>query len=178
MMGTVLTLRPDARGGVLRSPTSFEEFFTSEYPILVRIAYGVVRDSHLAEDVAQDVLIAAQRRFPGQYASSHAQAWVKIAAAHAGLNAARSRNRRHEREVRDPRSARSLSPEELAVANEEESQVRAALTRLPRHAAMVLVLRHSGLSYAEIAEAMDVHIGQVGTMLRRAEARFRKEVQS
>jgi RNA polymerase sigma-70 factor (ECF subfamily) len=38
------------------------------------------------------------------------------------------------------------------------------------------VLRHSGLSYAEIAEAMEVRIGQIGTMLRRAEARFRKEV--
>ena len=47
---------------------------------------------------------------------------------------------------------------------------------MPRHAATVLVLRHSGLSYAEIAEAMKVHIGQVGTMVRRAEAKFRKEV--
>jgi RNA polymerase sigma-70 factor (ECF subfamily) len=41
----------------------------------------------------------------------------------------------------------------------------------------VLVLRHSGLSYAEVAEAMDVSAGQVGTMLRRAEAALRKEVE-
>ena len=58
----------------------------------------------------------------------------------------------------------------------KESEVRAVLARLPRHASTVLVLRHSGLSYAEIAEAMEVRVGQVGTMLRRAEARFRKEV--
>ncbi len=54
--------------------------------------------------------------------------------------------------------------------------MRTALARIPKHAATVLVLRHSGLSYAEIAEAMEVPIGQIGTMLRRAEARFRKEV--
>jgi RNA polymerase sigma-70 factor (ECF subfamily) len=38
------------------------------------------------------------------------------------------------------------------------------------------MLRHSGLSYAEIAEAMEVRVGQIGTMLRRAELKFRKEV--
>jgi DNA-directed RNA polymerase specialized sigma24 family protein len=54
--------------------------------------------------------------------------------------------------------------------------VRVALARLPRHAASVLVLRHSGLSYAEVAEAMGVKVGQVGTMLRRAEAALRKEL--
>jgi len=41
----------------------------------------------------------------------------------------------------------------------------------------VLLLRHSGLSYAEVAEAMGVGIGQVGTMLRRGEAALRKEIE-
>jgi DNA-directed RNA polymerase specialized sigma24 family protein len=40
----------------------------------------------------------------------------------------------------------------------------------------VLVLRHSGLSYAEVAEAMNVKTGHVGTMLRRAESALRKEL--
>jgi RNA polymerase sigma-70 factor (ECF subfamily) len=39
------------------------------------------------------------------------------------------------------------------------------------------VLRHSGLSYAEVAEAMNVKVGHVGTMLRRAESALRKELQ-
>jgi DNA-directed RNA polymerase specialized sigma24 family protein len=43
--------------------------------------------------------------------------------------------------------------------------------------AMVLVLRHGGLSYAEVASAMDVKQGDVGTMLRRAESALRKEVE-
>jgi RNA polymerase sigma-70 factor (ECF subfamily) len=176
LMGTVLTLLPDAGGGALPASTGFEEFFRTEYPLLVRIAYGIVRDPHLAEDVAQDVLIAAQQRFPEPLGSDHARAWVKVATTHASLNAVRSRRRRQVRQERAPQATAAIGPEELAIANEEGREVLTALARMPRHAATVLVLRHSGLSYAEIAEAMEVHIGQIGTMLRRAEARFRKEV--
>ena len=142
----------------------------------MRIAYGIVRDPHLAEDVAQDVLIAAQQRFPEPLGSDHAQAWVKVATTHASLNVIRSTRRRRVRLERAPQATPATGPEELAILNEEGREVRIALARMPRHAATVLVLRHSGLSYAEIAEAMEVNIGQVGTMLRRAEARFRKEV--
>jgi RNA polymerase sigma-70 factor (ECF subfamily) len=42
----------------------------------------------------------------------------------------------------------------------------------------VLVLRHNGLSYAEVAEAMNVKVEHVGTMLRRAESALRKELQN
>lgn len=175
-MGTVSTLSPDAKGGALQASNGFEEFFQTEYPLLVRIAYGIVRDPHLAEDVAQDVLIAAQQRFPEPLGSDHARAWVKVATTHASLNAIRGSRRREVRQERAPQAMPATGPEEIAIANEEGREVRTALARMPRHAATVLVLRHSGLSYAEIAEAMEVHIGQIGTMLRRVEARFRREV--
>jgi len=54
--------------------------------------------------------------------------------------------------------------------------VRRALAKLPHKPATVLVLRASGLSYSEIAESIGVGTGQIGTLLRRAEAALRKEV--
>ncbi len=159
-----------------RAHGGFERFFHEQYPVVLRIAYGVVRDAHLAEDVAQDVLIAAQRRFPDPLGSSHAAAWVRVAASHLALNSVRGRRRREDRHGRARMPCAPAGPEEIAVVREEESQLRAALARLPRHSATVLVLRHSGLSYAEVAESMGVKIGQVGTMLRRAEAALRKEL--
>jgi RNA polymerase sigma-70 factor (ECF subfamily) len=106
----------------------------------------------------------------------HAAAWARIAATHLALNAVRSRERlgqRHKRQLADGSPA---GPEDLAIGRDEESRVRTALARLPRHSAAVLVLRHSGLSYAEVAQAMGIKVGQVGTMLRRAEAALRKEL--
>jgi RNA polymerase sigma factor (sigma-70 family) len=157
-------------------PGSFEDFFRAQYPFVVRIAYGVVRDVHLAEDVAQEALIAAQRRFREPYTSGHAAAWARIAASHLGLNAVRSRKRHGEWQKRQLLDGPPAGPEDLVLDRDEEAEVRMALSRLPRHAATVLVLRHSGLSYTEVAEAMGVKVGQVGTMLRRAEAALRKEL--
>jgi RNA polymerase sigma factor (sigma-70 family) len=158
------------------APGSFEHFFRAQYPVVVRIAYNVVRDVHLAEDVAQDVLIAAQRRFSEPYSSDHAAAWARIAASHMALNAVRSRDRQGLRNKQQLLDRIPVGPEDLAVDRDEEDAVRTALCRLPRHSATVLVLRHSGLSYAEVADSMGVKVGQVGTMLRRAEAALRKEL--
>jgi RNA polymerase sigma-70 factor (ECF subfamily) len=55
--------------------------------------------------------------------------------------------------------------------------VRAALQRLRPKAAAVLVLRYSGLSYAEVGAALKVGTGQVGTLLRRAEQALKKELE-
>ena len=47
------------------SCSAFERFFRENYPAVVRIACGVVGgDPQAAQDVAQDVFIAAMRRFP------------------------------------------------------------------------------------------------------------------
>jgi RNA polymerase sigma-70 factor (ECF subfamily) len=159
------------------TPLGFERFFRSNYPVVVRIAHSVVDDSDLAQDVAQDAFIAAQRRFPQPEGSDHAAAWVRTAAAHLALNAVRGRRRRENHQQRGTVDVSPPGPEELVLDRESGRAVSTALSRLPRHAATVLLLRHSGLSYAEVAQAMEVKVAQVGTMLRRAEAALREEVE-
>jgi RNA polymerase sigma-70 factor (ECF subfamily) len=159
------------------TPSGFERFFRAQYAGVVRIAHGVVGDSHTAQDVAQEVFIAAQKRFPDPEGSVHAEAWVKVAAVHAGLNAVRGTRRRESRQLRTGAAADPPGPEELVLERASRQEVRDALGRLPLRASTVLMLRHSGLSYAEVSAAMGVRIGQVGTMLRRAEAALRKEIE-
>ena len=50
--------------------------------------------------------------------------------------------------------------------------VRRVLAHLLERQSRLLLLRHAGLSYAEIAEALDVAPGSVGTLLVRAEKAF------
>ena len=162
---------------------AFERFFREQYPTVVRIAFGVVGDAHAAQDVAQDVFISAFRRFPepgepDQDRSDQARAWVRVAAAHMALNTIRGERRRDRRQQASGIDVPAPGPEEAVLAKESRTEVRRALSRLPRRAATVLVLRHNGLSYAEVAEAMNVKVGHVGTMLRRAEAALRKELQN
>lgn len=157
-----------------RDSAAFDELFTREFRRVVGIAYRVLQDAAEAEDVAQDVFCDFLRRHPAD--APFAGPWLYRAATHAALNATRGRRRRWRREdVGQPVPA-SRDPEQEAIAGENRFEVRAALGRLSQKQAAVLVLRHSGLSYAEVAEAMGINIGQVGTLLRRAEAALRKEL--
>ena len=158
------------------SLSAFERFFREQYPVVVRIAFGVTGDAQAAQDVAQDVFISAFQRFPDPGESDHASAWVRVAAAHMALNAIRGERRRGHRQVLSGIDVAPPGPEEAALDSECRAEVRRALRRLPRRSATILVLRHSGLSYAEVAQAMNVKVGHVGTMLRRAEAALRKEL--
>ena len=155
---------------------AFEALFRSEYGRVVGIANRVLADSHEAEDVAQDVFIDFHRLHSAS--ADYAPAWLHRAAAHASLNRLRGSRRRHRREVAQAaeEGERTMDPQKQLEVDEDRRRVREALARLAPKPAAVLVLRASGLSYAEVAGALGVGIGQVGTMLRRAEAALRKEV--
>ncbi len=155
-----------------------EQVFRADYPRVVAVAARVLGDRHQAEDVAQEVFLAFGR---SSVPTAEATGWLSVAAAHTALNVLRSGRRRAAREEAssDP-GAVHVVPDvaEAVVTGEERRRVRAALARLPRRQAVALVLRHSGLSYAEVATALDLSPGSVGTTVRRAESALRKELSS
>src|SRR2546425_9145770 len=155
---------------------AFEALFTAEYARVVRIANRVLADPHGAEAVAQEVSIDFHRLHSAT--ADYAPAWLHRAAAHASLNRLRGARRRQKREVAQAMEEgdKTLDPQKQAELNEDRRQVRQALGRLAPKPAAALAMRASGLSYAEVAQALGVGIGQVGTLLRRAEAALRKEV--
>lgn len=161
---------------------AFDRLFLAEYSRVVSIAYRVLGDAHRAEDVAQDVFCSFYRQHPAD--ASYAPAWLYRAAAHSALNAVRGDRRRRQREqheaaeqerLRDGTQA-ALDPERALVKREQSREIQAALSRIPAKSAAVLVLRHSGLSYAEVGAALGIGANQVGTVLRRAEEMVRKEM--
>ena len=162
------TVRPDDE--------AFEALFAAEYARVAGIANRVLADPHEAEDVAQEVFIDFHRLHSAS--AQYARAWLHRAAAHAALNRLRGARRRQRREVAQAveESSQSVDPQNQVEVNEDRRRVRQALARMAPKPAAVLVLRASGLSYAEVGQALGVGTGQVGTLLRRAEIALRKEV--
>jgi RNA polymerase sigma-70 factor (ECF subfamily) len=60
---------------------------------------------------------------------------------------------------------------------EQQAHVRSVLASIKTRDAELLVLRGDGLSYQEIAEALNVNPASVGTFLKQAQQAFRKEYQ-
>lgn len=152
-----------------------EEVFRRDYPLVVGVAARVLGSQDEAEDVAQEVFLSFGR---SSVPAGEARGWLCVASAHAALNLIRSVRRRAVREDAAAAAESGVAGDvaEHVVTLEERSNVRSALSRLPRKQAMALVLRHSGLSYAEVATALDLSPGSVGTTVRRAESTLRKEL--
>ena len=160
-----------ARGGVR---ADLETIFRAAYPRVVRVAARVLGSRDEAEDVAQEVFLTFGR---SAVPAGEATGWLSVAAAHTALNHLRTGRRRAAREESaGDRHAVAGDVADAVVTLDERRRVRAALARLPRKQAVALVLRHSGLSYAEVAAALDLSPGSVGTTVRRAESALRKEL--
>lgn len=160
-----------------RPPSPFDRLFALEYAKVAAIARRVLGDPSAAEDVAQEVFLDLHRRF-GDDPGANAPAWLRTAAAHTALNRIRTDRRRSTREEQYARQPQPVDDPTVAVEAAETGQaIREALARIPKRHATVLALRYSGLSYAEISSALGIGVNAVGTTLRRAEARLRKEVE-
>jgi RNA polymerase sigma factor (sigma-70 family) len=165
-----------------RTSDDFERLFIAEYARVTGIALRVLGDPHAAEDVAQEVFCQFYRLHPVD--APYARPWLYRAAAHAALNTIRGSRRRSRREAASPLGDERLvvaqhaepDPANAVVTAEGVAELRVALGRISRKYASVLVLRYSGLSYAEVGDALGVGTGQVGTLLRRAEDALRKEM--
>lgn len=165
-----------------RDLTSFDELFLAEYTRVVAIARRVLGDDHEAEDVAQEVFCSYYRQHPPD--APYAAPWLHRAAAHTALNVIRGKRRRLRRETGEAiaharvesAAEAALDPQRAVEAAEQRRELLGAMARIPGKSAAILALRYSGLSYAEVAAALDIGANQVGTLLRRAEAALRKEM--
>ena len=166
-----------ARSGSAPEPVRADlaDVFRRDYALVVGVAARVLGSRDQAEDVAQEVFLSFGR---STVPAGEARGWLSVAAAHTALNLLRSGRRRASREETTATAGDGVVPDvaEAVVAREERSRVRAALASLPRKQSVALVLRHSGLSYADVAAALDMSPGSVGTTVRRAEQTLRKEL--
>jgi len=164
-----------AGGGTQVFRGDLEQVFRREYAGVVRVARRVLGSGREAEDVAQEVFIAFSR---ASVPADRARGWLLAAAAHTALNAVRSDSRRVRRESAAAVPERLPDAADEVLARADRARVRAALGRLPQSQGLVLVLRHSGMTYQEVAAVLGMPVSSVGTTLRRAEAAVRKELES
>jgi RNA polymerase sigma-70 factor, ECF subfamily len=162
--------------------SAFESLFSRHWRTVYSILFRLVGCKEEAEDLTQEVFVRLFRTPPDLRDQPTLAPWLYRVATNLGYNALRKGARETQRQERMQRLSdveeaaglRETSPEQASLAEEERRSVRAALSQLSEREQACLVLRHSGLSYAEVAASLGVQIGSVGTILSRAEEHFRK----
>ncbi|HUD99851.1 MAG TPA: sigma-70 family RNA polymerase sigma factor [Bryobacteraceae bacterium] len=174
-----LSCHPDDRAG---AAGRLEDTFRLHYPRLVSVLVRITGDRGRAEELASEVFCRLSSRPALFRPRNHFDGWLYRTAINLGLDALRvdSRRRRHE-QAAGTEAARSSSAgdalEDILRA-EQRARVQTVLAALKPVYARLLLLRHTGFSYSELAEALALKPASVGTLLARAAAEFEKKYRS
>jgi RNA polymerase sigma-70 factor (ECF subfamily) len=155
---------------------ALEAAFDAHWEWVCRTLYKLVGSWDEAQDLALEVFCRLHRQPPRDW--EKLRAWLHRVATNVGLNALRARNRRrrYEEQAEQYRLEQTNPRDPVAETEQQESRLKVhhVLAQMKPRAAQMLILRHSGLSYREIARAVHVAPGSVGTLLARAEKDFER----
>ena len=153
---------------------AFEEQYQEHYgTIFRRIAY-LTGNAHIAEELAQEVFIKLLSTPPDH---ENVIAWLNTVATRTAYNYLRDdkAHREKEHEHIQPETVVLSSAEDCAIENEESRRTQAVLKQMIPRDRMCLLMKHSGYKYAEIAECLELDINAVGTVISRAQKKFKEE---
>ena len=149
----------------------FDRTYREQRRAVERHLLYLTGDRSLAEDLTQETFgrLYEREADPKGAALRNERAWLLTVASNLAYNHFRSEGRRTAREE-------AAAPAEVMQAASDRDavlDVRAALATLDPRDRTVLMLRHTGFSYTEIAEALGLSPASIGTTLARAQGRFR-----
>jgi RNA polymerase sigma-70 factor (ECF subfamily) len=147
----------------------FEERLAECGTLAFRVARGVLRNTADAEDVAQEALLRAYRRFDRLRDRDRFRSWLVRITFRLALDRSKSAKRRELRETLWANPDRTPAPpnaEERAIASQFQSRLDQAVNDLPKKHLLVLLLAAiEGHSLEEVAALLAVPIGTVKSRL-------------
>ena len=146
---------------------------------VVKLVARLLRDPAEAEDVAQEAFVKAYRAIASFRGDSAFYTWLYRIAVNTARNTMASRQRRpldyeadlseSEQTAVESRMRHGDTPEAAALTDEIHQTVNRTVADLPEDLRTAIILREiEGLSYEEIAEAMDCPVGTVRSRIFRA----------
>ncbi|MDE3091989.1 MAG: sigma-70 family RNA polymerase sigma factor [Chloroflexota bacterium] len=167
---------PDARQDD-SAAAQFDATFLEHWQPIYRALMRLVGDHAEAEDLALETFWRLYQRPPSKQRDPNLGGWLYRVATNLGLNALRAHKRRQQHEMQAGKWAIETSasdPAQMMLDEEERARVRAVLATLDARQAQLLLLRHSGMAYRELGDALGVSVNSIGTLLARAEREFEK----
>jgi RNA polymerase sigma-70 factor (ECF subfamily) len=161
--------QPTTKRGIL---IEIDRLFNSYHQPLVRYLVRRLGDRDWAEEIAQETFVRALR----QEKIVSERAWLFAVATNLVRDEARkdARRRRHLELLREQAKAEeAVEPEPTSLERAQEAAMaRRALDCLTERDREALLMREEGLDYNEIAAALELSVGSVGTTLARARRRL------
>jgi len=151
---------------------AFEELVIAYQHRVFGVAMRMLGNAAEAEEVAQEAFLRAHRAIASFRGEAKLSTWLYGIASRLCLNRLGSSERRLTRqgeETLDRLAEAGADPAAELERSEMEQALHRAIAELPDERRIVVVLRDlEGLSYEEIAAALDLELGTVRSRLHRA----------
>jgi RNA polymerase sigma-70 factor (ECF subfamily) len=152
-------------------PPDLDRLFRTYHDTLVRYLTRRLGDRDWAEEVAQETFVRALR----QEEIINERAWLFTVANNLVRDDARrdQRRRRYLTLLREQEWEEAIEPEPTSLERAQEAALaRKAVDTLAERDRLALLMREEGLDYNEIAAALGLSVGSIGTTLSRARRRL------
>ncbi|HEY5640262.1 MAG TPA: sigma-70 family RNA polymerase sigma factor [Dehalococcoidia bacterium] len=159
----------------VRDLAAFRTLYARYSKLVYSATYRVLRDSHLAEDMVQEVFLRLWRK-PDSYSPTRGRltTWLTSVSRNRAVDEVRSRNRRYRHETASPEEAEREVPapetEDPGLTAEMADQRRiilAALSKLPEEQRKTIELAYfGGYTQQEIAQMLEQPLGTIKTRIR------------
>jgi RNA polymerase sigma-70 factor (ECF subfamily) len=158
---------------------AFSELVRSHAQGVLNVIYRMCGNMQVAEDAAQETFIQAWLRLPSYRPRSSLRNWLYRIAVNTAIDTLRKEKRILPGEIENLNLADTEpGPEALYASAQRTEMVQEAVLRLPDASRAVLVLREfEGLSYKEIAEALEIPVGTVMSRLNYARKLLKEELE-
>ncbi len=163
------------------TPPSWEEIVREHSARVYRLAYRLTGNTHDAEDLTQEVFVRVFRSLSG-YTPGTFEGWLHRITTNLFLDMARRRQRiRFEglgEETESRLGGAEPTPAQAFDDRHLDGDIQAALKALaPEYRAAVILCDIEGLTYEEIAAALDVKLGTVRSRIHRGRAQLREALE-
>ena len=179
------SLNADAEAELLRraqggDEAAYGEIVRAHYDQVFRRVVSIIRHEHDARDVSQEIWLTVWRTLKDYRGDAKFSTWLYAIATRRSIDHLRKRQRWFSRflpflstgenaDVTVEPASPALGPRDQLEAGEREARFERAIAALPPKLRAVLAMREiEGLSYEEIAEALDCRPGTVMSRLFNA----------
>lgn len=168
--------------------TAFDALVRKYQHKIVKLVSRYVYEPAEAQDIAQETFIKAYRALPRFRGDSAFYTWIYRIAINTAKNYLVANSRRpvdQQLDLQDPeqyemnaRLKNVDTPESMLLTDEIQATVEGAIQELPEELRTAIVLRElEGMSYEEIAVAMDCPVGTVRSRIFRAREAISERLQ-
>lgn len=159
------------------SEQAFHSFYDLTYDRLFRIAYYFVHNHDLAQETVLDAFMNVWNARSGLLQIANIEDYLFVVTKRAALNTLKKEKRQSMKDTEmvdlSEVPETGSTPEHILITEELFARYVKALDRLPERSREVFILvREEGLSYAEVAEKLDISENTVDAHLRKATTRL------